>query len=95
MKKNTETGDAVEKALARHPKNRFRIAYGNGAPAIDRQKCMRYLGMEHIYEIYGSTEAVITTANKPGDPMDSVGKAPESVIILNEKDQPCPPGQGR
>ncbi len=56
--------DEVEKALASHPRNRFRIAYGNGAPAVDRQKLMRCLGMEHIYEIYGSTEAVITTANR-------------------------------
>jgi fatty-acyl-CoA synthase len=92
LEKKYGSSDAVEKALANHPKNRFRIAYGNGAPAVDRQKCMRYLGMEHIYEIYGSTEAVITTANKPGDPIDSVGRVPKSVVILNEQDQPCAPG---
>lgn len=82
----------VEAALARHPKNRFRVAYGNGASAVDRQKMTRYLGMEHIYEIYGSTEAVITTANKPGDPVDSMGRAPRSVVILDEQGRPCPPG---
>jgi acyl-CoA synthetase (AMP-forming)/AMP-acid ligase II len=48
--------------------------------------------MEHIYEIYGSTEAVITTANRPGDPIDSVGKAPKSVVILDELDRECPAG---
>jgi fatty-acyl-CoA synthase len=82
----------VETALARHPKNRFRVAYGNGAPAVDREKLTRYLGMKHIFEIYGSTEAVITTANKPGDPVDSVGRAPASVRILDEQGHPCPPG---
>ncbi|MDO9265394.1 MAG: AMP-binding protein, partial [Desulfosalsimonadaceae bacterium] len=82
---------AVETALARHPANRFRAAYGNGAPPIDRRKLMRYLGMEHIFEIYGSTEAVITTANKPGDPVESLGRLPKSVVILNEQGEPCPP----
>jgi fatty-acyl-CoA synthase len=92
LEKKYGDGHAVEKALANHPNNKFRIAYGNGAPPIDREKCMRYLGMEHIYEIYGSTEAVITTANKPGDPIDSVGRAPKSVVILNEHDKSCAPG---
>jgi fatty-acyl-CoA synthase len=84
--------DEVEKALASHPCNRFRIAYGNGAPAVDRQKLMRCLGMEHIYEIYGSTEAVITTANRPGDPIESVGRVDSSIIILDEEDRECPAG---
>jgi fatty-acyl-CoA synthase len=84
---------AVEMALANHPQNRFRIAYGNGASTVDRQKCLRYLGMEHIYEIYGSTEAVITTVNKPGDPIDSVGKVDDSIAILNEVGEPCEPAQ--
>ena len=68
------SGEAVEAALAKHPRNKFRSAYGNGATVNDRIKLKRYLGMEHIYEIYGSTEAVITTANRPGDPVDSVGR---------------------
>ena len=54
-------GDAVTAALSRHRDNRFRIAQGNGASAVDRQRLVRYLGMEHVYEIYGSTEAPITT----------------------------------
>lgn len=81
LEKKHGSGEEVERALARHPQNRFRKAYGNGASVVDRKKLMRYLGMEHIYEIYGSTEAIITTANKPGDPMDSVGEAPKSVVI--------------
>ncbi|MFY9398092.1 MAG: AMP-binding protein [Desulfomonilia bacterium] len=84
--------EAVEQALAHHPKNRFRAAYGNGASVNDRKKLMRYLNMEHIFEIYGSTEAVITTANMPGDPIESVGKAPKSVVILDEQGRECPPG---
>lgn len=92
LEKNYGGGDGVEKALANHPANRFRIAYGNGASAVDRKKLKRYLGMEHIYEIYGSTEAVITTANRPGDPVESVGRVDRSIMILNEHDRECPPG---
>ncbi len=92
LEKKYGSPDAVEEALANHPRNRFRRAYGNGASAVDRKKLMRYLNMDHIFEIYGSTEAVITTANRPGDPIDSVGKAPNSVVILDEQCRECAPG---
>ncbi|MFA5322877.1 MAG: AMP-binding protein [Smithella sp.] len=86
------SGEAIEAALAKHPRNKFRSAYGNGATVNDRIKLKRYLGMYHIYEIYGSTEAVITTANRPGDPVDSVGKVDSSIRILDEEDKECAPG---
>ncbi len=92
LEKKYGSGDAIEKALASDPRNRFRVAYGNGASVIDRKNLKRYLGMEHIFEIYGSTEAVITTANRPGDPIESVGMAPKDVLILNEEGKECPPG---
>ncbi len=87
------SGEAVEAALARHPRNRLRIAHGNGASPVDREKFVRYLGMEHVYEAYGSTEAPISTVVFPGDPPGSVGRLRDrKVLILNENDQPCPPG---
>lgn len=92
LEKKYGSGDEIVTALANHPKNRFRAAYGNGASVIDRANLMRYLGMEHIYEIYGSTEAVITTANTPGDPIESVGIAPKDVLILDEEGKECPQG---
>jgi len=86
--------DDVEAALSREPANRFRIAMGNGASPADREKLIRYLGMHHIYEIYGSTEAPITTVVQPGDPADSVGRIKTSgVTILDDDDQPCPPAE--
>jgi fatty-acyl-CoA synthase len=85
-------GEAVEKALANHPQNRFRVAYGNGASIVDRIKFTKYLGMQHVFEIYGSTEAVITTANRPGDPIETVGRVQKSVVILDENGKECPPG---
>jgi fatty-acyl-CoA synthase len=92
LEKKYGTDKAVEKALARHPKNKFRIAHGNGSSAVDRKKLMRYLGMEHIYELYGSTEAAINTVNRPGDPIESLGRVSKSEIIIDSEGTICPPG---
>lgn len=87
------SGEAVEKALARHPRNKLRIIHGNGAPAVDRKKMVRYMGMEHAYELYGSTEAPITTTLKPKDPIDSVGRIySKKIFIIDENGKKCPPG---
>ncbi len=93
LEKKHGSAQAVTRALSRHPRNRFRIAHGNGAPAADRLKLMRYLGMEHVYELYGATEAAIHTCNMPGDPPATVGEVEDSVLILDESGQPCPYGR--
>jgi fatty-acyl-CoA synthase len=92
VEKKYGSGEAVKKALSEHPRNKLRIAYGNGASVVDRQKFKEYFGMYHVYEIYGSTEAVITTANRPGDPVESLGEVLKSVFILNENNKECPAG---
>ncbi|MBN2159016.1 MAG: AMP-binding protein [Spirochaetes bacterium] len=92
LEKKYGSGEAIIKALANHPKNKFVKAYGNGASVIDRKKLQEYLNMYHIFEIYGSTEAVITTANRPGDPIDCVGEAPKDVFIMSEDGKICPSG---
>ncbi len=86
-------GDKVEE-LAADPRNLMRIAHGNGATPIDREKMVRYLGMEHIYELYGSTEGPINTVVKPGEPLDSVGRVTSlNVVILDADGNRCPPGR--
>jgi fatty-acyl-CoA synthase len=92
LEKKYGSGEAVEKALAHHSRNGFRTAYGNGASVVDREKIEKYLNMDHVYEIYGTAEAVITTVNRPGDPFDSLGRCPKSVVILDEDDEECAPG---
>jgi len=93
LEKKYGSEEAVESALKNHPKNHFRIAHGNGAPPIDRKKLIQYLGMEHVYELYGSTEAPVTTIVMPGDPIESVGALDsKKIMILNENDESCPPG---
>jgi fatty-acyl-CoA synthase len=92
VEKKYGSPEAVKKALSKHPLNKLRIAYGNGASVVDRQKFKEYFGMYHVYEIYGSTEAVITTANRPGDPVESLGEVLKTVFILNENNKECPAG---
>jgi len=93
LEKKYNSAEAIENTLAKHPLNLFRIAHGNGASVVDRKKLIRYLGMEHVYELYGSTEAPITTVLMPGEPMDSVGRvSSKKIVILDANDQSCPPG---
>ena len=48
--------------------------------------------MEHVYELYGSTEAPITTLLRPGEPGGSVGRHhSKDIVILNERGEVCPP----
>lgn len=87
------TFDAAEAALAHDPQNQLRIAHGNGATPRDRALMARIFGMEHLYELYGSSEAVVTCVVRPGDPPESVGRIPRRVVILNERDEECPPAR--
>lgn len=86
--------ETIIAAVAKDPRNHFRIAHGNGATTIDRQKMMRYLNMDHVYELYGSTEAAVTTVVKPGDPIDCVGRVKsKKIVILDEECNECDPGR--
>jgi fatty-acyl-CoA synthase len=78
--------------VARHPKNRLRFAVGNGASPPDIDRFVRWLGLEDMFELYGSTEAAISTFRKKGDPRGSVGEITDaSVKILSETGAECPP----
>ncbi len=80
--------------VARNPANRFRYAMGNGASPPDIDRFVRWLGLEDMFELYGSTEAAISTVRVKGDPRGSVGEIPDpQVKILNERGQECPPAR--
>ena len=78
---NTASGK-LEAALAKHPRNRFRKAQ-------QRTRSMTALNLNVIWAwtifMKLQYEAVITTANCPGDPVDSVGRVDGSVRILDEE----------
>ncbi len=84
----------ILREVAENPQNGLRYAVGNGAAAPDIERFMRWLGLEDMFELYGSTEAAISTFRKKGDPRGCVGAITDDAVkILNEKGGECPPAQ--
>ena len=81
-------------AVARNPKNRFAYAVGNGAAPPDIDKFMKWFALEDMFELYGSTEAAISTFRRKGDPRGSVGEITDPAVkILSERGDECPPAE--
>ncbi len=77
--------------VANDPRNRFAYAVGNGASPPDIDRFQRWLGLEDMFELYGSTEAAISTFRRKGDPRASVGEVTDAAVrILNERGKECP-----
>jgi fatty-acyl-CoA synthase len=80
--------------VARNPENRLRYAVGNGASPPDIDRFIRWLGLEDMFELYGSTEAAISTFRRKTDPRGSVGEVSDAQVkILNERGEECPPAR--
>ncbi|MCZ6464366.1 MAG: AMP-binding protein [Proteobacteria bacterium] len=92
-----ETGgdeERIRREITENPRNRLRFAIGNGASPPDMDRFTRWLGLEEMFELYGSTEAAISTFRKKGDPRGSTGEILDpSVSILREDSAPCPPAE--
>jgi len=91
-----EYGDEarIQAEVARHPDNRMRFAVGNGAAPPDIDRFVSYFGLEDMFELYGSTEAAISTFRKMSDPRGSVGEITDDAVqILDERGAPCPPAE--
>ena len=83
--------ERIRAEIAEHPSNRFRYALGNGASPPDIDRFIRWLGLEDMFELYGSTEAAISTFRRKTDPRGSVGEITDACVkILDERDQECP-----
>jgi len=77
--------------VTNHPDNRLRYAVGNGAAPPDIDRFIDWLGLEDMFELYGSTEAAISTFRRKGDPRGCVGEITDAAVqILDQKNQPCP-----
>jgi fatty-acyl-CoA synthase len=88
---------SVERVLAevaRNPENKLRYALGNGAAAPDIDQFIDWLGLEDMFELYGSTEAAISTFRRKGDPRGSVGEITDpNVKVLRQDGSECPPAE--
>jgi fatty-acyl-CoA synthase len=77
--------------VTNHPDNKFSYAVGNGASPPDIDKFIDWMGLEDMFELYGSTEAAISTFRKKTDPRGSVGEITDAnVKILDERGKECP-----
>jgi fatty-acyl-CoA synthase len=80
--------------VARDPRNCLRYAIGNGASPPDIDRFVHWLGLEDMFELYGSTEAAISTVRRRSDPRGSVGEITDpNVKILKEGGEECPPAR--
>jgi len=78
--------------VTNNPKNRMRYAVGNGAAPPDIDLFTKWMGLEDMLELYGSTEAAISTFRRKGDPRGSVGEITDiAVQILDPSGKECEP----
>jgi fatty-acyl-CoA synthase len=86
--------ERIASEITRHPQNKLRYAVGNGAAPPDLDRFMKWLGLEDMFELYGSTEAAITTFRRKGDPRGCVGEITDPAVkILDSKGNECPPAE--
>jgi fatty-acyl-CoA synthase len=84
----------IAREITNSPRNRLRYAVGNGAAPPDIDRFSRWLGLEDMFELYGSTEAAISTFRRKGDPRGSVGEVADTMVkILDPSGSECPPAE--
>ncbi|MGH0035474.1 MAG: AMP-binding protein [Myxococcota bacterium] len=77
--------ERLRREVTRNADNRLAYAIGNGAAPPDIDRFIDWLGLEDMFELYGSTEAAISTFRRKTDPRGSVGEiTDEAVKILRE-----------
>jgi fatty-acyl-CoA synthase len=85
---------AILRAIAAEPRNKLRYALGNGAAAPDLERFAKWFALDDMFELYGSTEAAISTFRRKGDPRGCVGEITDAdVRILNERGAECAPAE--
>ncbi len=84
----------IRAEITNNPRNQMRYAVGNGAAPPDIDRFMDWLGLEDMFELYGSTEAAISTFRRKGDPRGSVGEVLDPAVkILDANGNECPPAE--
>jgi len=72
--------------------NPLRVAFGNeGSPAVVEEFGRRF-GVE-VIDAFGSTEGAIAVNRDVEPRRGAVGVAPETVLVVDADDRPCPPAR--
>jgi len=80
----------IARETTNHPRNKLRYAAGNGAAPPDIDRFTRWMGLEDMFELYGSTEAAISTFRRKGDPRGCVGEITDAAVkILDPTGREC------
>ncbi|MFQ5352139.1 MAG: AMP-binding protein, partial [Candidatus Binatia bacterium] len=86
--------ERIRAEVTNHPDNRMVYAVGNGAAPPDIDRFIDWLGLEDMFELYGSTEAAISTFRRRGDPRGSVGEIMDAAVkVVDEQGSECPPAE--
>ena len=84
--------ERLGREVTHHPANRLRYAVGNGASPPDIDRFSDWLALDDMFELYGSTEAAISTFRRRGDPRGTVGEVTDPAVqILGEQGDERPP----
>ncbi len=91
LEKEFGSTERLRAEVTTHPRNRMRFALGNGAAPPDIERFIDWLGLDDMFELYGSTEAAISTFRRKTDPRGSVGEITDlAVKIISERGAECP-----
>jgi fatty-acyl-CoA synthase len=86
--------ERIAAEITNNPRNKLRYAVGNGAAPPDIDRFMKWFGLEDMFELYGSTEAAISTFRRKGDPRGSVGEVLDAAVkILDLEGKECEPAE--
>ena len=86
----TTAAARIAAEVTNNSRNKMRYAVGNGAAPPDIDRFMKWMGLEEMFELYGSTEAAISTFRRKGDPRGSVGEVTDvAVQILAPNGREC------
>jgi fatty-acyl-CoA synthase len=84
--------ERISREITHHLGNHLRYAVGNGASPPDIDRFTDWLGLDDMFELYGSTEAAISTFRRRGDPRGTVGEVTDPAVqILGEDGRERPP----
>jgi fatty-acyl-CoA synthase len=78
--------DRLRREVTENDRNHLAYAIGNGAAPPDIDRFIDWLGLEDMFELYGSTEAAISTFRRKTDPRGSVGEITDEAVKIVRED---------